>query len=121
MDAVVRTQLEQLQPSRRRFSQLASGVYYSLPVSSPAIPSVAALRPLLLLLKSALAQRRLHETFHGGVGSYLLFLMAREVVHSGGGSATPTKNRNRNPELENSGALLIRFLDAYHSRCVFFS
>lgn len=36
-----------------------------------------SLRPLVLVLKYMLLQRQLHETFSGGVGSFLLFLMVR--------------------------------------------
>ena len=48
------------------------------------------LRPLLLALKLALRRWRLHETYKGGVGSYLLLAMALALLPSrkerGGGS-----------------------------------
>ncbi len=37
--------------------------------------SYPSLRPLVLVLKYMLLQRHQHETFSGGVGSFLLFLM----------------------------------------------
>ena len=39
-----------------------------------------AVRPLLIALKCVLQQHGLHDTFTGGIGSYLLFLMALRVV-----------------------------------------
>ena len=39
-----------------------------------------ALRPLVLALKVVLQQAGLHDTFTGGIGSYLLFLMVLKVV-----------------------------------------
>mgnify|MGYP002834909375 CR=1 FL=1 len=38
------------------------------------------LRPLLLVLKAILQQANLHQTYSGGVGSYLLFSMALPLV-----------------------------------------
>ena len=38
------------------------------------------LRPLLLVLKAMLQQANLHQTYSGGVGSYLLFSMALPLV-----------------------------------------
>ena len=39
-----------------------------------------AMRPLLIALKCVLQQHGLHDTFTGGIGSYLLFLMALRVI-----------------------------------------
>lgn len=46
-----------------------------------------AVRPLVLVLKYFLLQRRLNETYSGGVGSFLLVLMAAHVVQQKGREA----------------------------------
>ena len=46
-----------------------------------------ALRPLLLVLKCCLAQQGLNETFTGGVGSFMLFLMVRSALELDGAHA----------------------------------
>jgi hypothetical protein len=70
-----------------------------------------ALRPLVLVLKQFLYNRDLHETFTGGVGSYLLTMTVVSHLqhHPGRGPALAAPERNL-------GALLLDYLHLYGLR-----
>ena len=75
-----------------------------------------ALRPLTLVIKYFLYSRGLHETFHGGLGSFATQLMALSSLQLGQ-LARPAHTGARTlavPEHEHSlGAMLIAFLNLY--------
>ncbi len=70
-----------------------------------------ALKPLVLVLKQFLYNRDLHETFTGGVGSYLLTMTVVSHLqhHPGRGPAFAAPERNL-------GALLLDYLHLYGLR-----
>ena len=82
-------------------------------------------RPLVLVLKYFLLQRRLNETYSGGVGSFLLVLMVVHVVQveqraalrraTDATSATAgARGRGPDPSIAlNLGALLLSFLELF--------
>jgi DNA polymerase sigma len=71
----------------------------------------AALRPLLLVLKSFLARKALSESYTGGLSSYsLLLLLTRFLQETSGGG--PSQEAG----VEDLGALLIGFLRFYGER-----
>jgi len=74
-----------------KFTEQSSGLPFDLCVNSTngvenstfirkRLETYPALRPLLLALKCLLHQHGLHDTFTGGIGGYLLFLMVLRVV-----------------------------------------
>ena len=75
------------------------------------LEQMPALRPLVLVLKQFLYNRDLHETFTGGMGSYLLTMtVVSHLQHHPGRGPTYTE-----PE-RNLGALLIDYLHLYGLR-----
>ena len=44
------------------------------------VRDIPQVKPLVLVLKFFLRQRKLHETYHGGVGSFLLTLVRHTVI-----------------------------------------
>ncbi|CAM9534183.1 unnamed protein product [Choristocarpus tenellus] len=69
-------------------------------------------RPLVLVLKYFMRQRRLHETFQGGIGSFLLQLMVISVVQKCG--RTYTGHGIHGPT--NLGFVLLEFLDLFGNK-----
>ena len=75
------------------------------------LEKMPALRPLVLVLKQFLYNRDLHETFTGGMGSYLLTMtVVSHLQHHPGRGPTYT-----DPET-NLGALLVDYLHLYGLR-----
>jgi non-canonical poly(A) RNA polymerase PAPD5/7 len=75
------------------------------------LEQMPALRPLVLVLKQFLYNRDLHETFTGGMGSYLLTMtVVSHLQHHPGRGPTYSE-----PE-RNLGALLIDYLHLYGLR-----
>eukprot|EP01084_Bolivina_argentea_P098051 176250_1 len=62
-------------------------------------------RPLVLLLKKFLQQRGLHETYQGGIGSFMLQIMVVRLVQD--------TSRRRGPMQFNLGSLLLDFFLLY--------
>jgi non-canonical poly(A) RNA polymerase PAPD5/7 len=73
----------------------------------------ACLKPLVIVLKTFLRARDLHDTYHGGVGSYLLTLMVLAAVQQCPGICSSSGVRL---EDSNLGALLIHFFDFWGRR-----
>ena len=48
------------------------------------IERYGALRPLVLVVKYLLSQRQLNDTYSGGIGSFMLTMMALHVVQQVG-------------------------------------
>ncbi len=71
------------------------------------------IKPLVIVLKTFLKSRDLHDTYHGGVGSYLLTLMVLAAVQQCPGIAHAAGARL---EEVNLGALLIHFFDLWGRR-----
>ncbi|CAM9630998.1 unnamed protein product [Pylaiella littoralis] len=66
-------------------------------------------RPLVMVLKAYMGQRKLNETYHGGIGSFLLQLMVVALVQKCGREA---KDKGHDPPT-NLGYLLDEFFDFY--------
>jgi DNA polymerase sigma len=72
-----------------------------------------ALRPLTMFLKYFLYSRNLHETYHGGVGSFAILVMALSHLQLGVGR-TSEKRSVRHVDREYClGALLVSFFQFY--------
>ena len=71
------------------------------------------IKPLVIVLKTFLRARDLHDTYHGGVGSYLLTLMVLASVQQCPGLSDGAGGRL---EEANLGALLIHFFDLWGRR-----
>jgi len=70
------------------------------------------LRPLLLVLKSLLRQQRLQETYTGGVGSYLLFAMALQLVRAerGGGGDEEEEEEEDSDDFDDDGEAVTQYV-----------
>lgn len=77
-------------------------------VIKEAMKKMPPLRPLCLVLKLFLQQRRLNEVYSGGIGSYalLVMIMAHLQMH-------PSRRSNSADLEPNLGVLLVDFLDLY--------
>ena len=84
----------------------SSAFVKELCVSHPCI------KPLVIVLKTFLKARDLHDTYHGGVGSYLLTLMVLAAVQQCPG----IEEGGRRLQEANLGALLIHFFDLWGRR-----
>ena len=93
----------------------ASGLQLDLSVNAPSglhnsevvrrvLTWCPMLRPLLVVLKSFLLQHDLHKTRDGGVGSYLLFVMAHSIAQ---------RRISQGGDCASAGALLLDFLQTY--------
>jgi non-canonical poly(A) RNA polymerase PAPD5/7 len=70
-----------------------------------------ALRPLVLVMKQFLYNRDLHETYTGGVGSYLLVMTVVSMLQNHPGRGPVHKEGE-----SNFGALLLDYLQLYGTR-----
>ena len=71
------------------------------------------IKPIVIVLKTFLKTRDLHDTYHGGVGSYLLTLMVLASLQQCPGIDDGAGGRL---EEANLGALLIHFFDLWGRR-----
>ena len=80
------------------------GSAHNTAVTLQMIGQYPVLRPLLLVLKTLLQQHNLHKTAAGGLGSYLLFVMAQH---------TAREHSLEGAHPRDAATVLLKFFDAY--------